>query len=114
PSFGQNLKFLWDYQLNHMYWRYFGWNFIGRQSDVPHAGVLWPWEKKLDVPAPMAQSKARNQFFLLPLLLGVAGLFFQIRRNKKDGWVLLLLFFFTGMAIVLYLNQPPVEPRERD
>ncbi len=114
PSFSQNLSFLWHYQLNHMYWRYFGWNFIGRQSDVPHAGVLWPWEKKSEVPSPIAQSKARNQFFLLPLLLGVLGLFFQFRRKNADGWVVLLLFFFTGIAIVLYLNQPPVEPRERD
>ncbi|WP_242693091.1 DUF2723 domain-containing protein [Sabulibacter ruber] len=114
PSFGQNLRFLWDYQLNHMYWRYFGWNFIGRESDVQHAGVLWPWEKKTDVPAPLSESKSRNQFFLLPLLLGVLGLFLQFRRRFTDGWVVLLLFFFTGIAIVLYLNQPPVEPRERD
>ncbi|WP_240336855.1 DUF3098 domain-containing protein [Rufibacter psychrotolerans] len=114
PTFGQNLSFLWHYQLNHMYWRYFGWNFVGRESDVQHAGVLWPWEKKSDAPSPLAESKARNQFFLLPLLLGVLELFFQFRRKSTDGWVVLLLFFFTGMAIVLYLNQPPVEPRERD
>ncbi|KAA6437867.1 DUF2723 domain-containing protein [Rufibacter glacialis] len=114
PTWGQNLRFLWHYQLNHMYWRYFGWNFIGRQGDGLHAGVLWPWEKKTDVPAPLAQSKARNQFFLLPLLLGVLGLFFQFRRKSADAWVVLLLFIFAGVAIVLYLNQPPVEPRERD
>ncbi|MBA9076734.1 DUF3098 domain-containing protein [Rufibacter quisquiliarum] len=114
PSFPQNLSFLWNYQLGHMYWRYFGWNFIGRESEVQHAGVLWPWEKKNDLPQPMASSKYRNQFFLLPFLLGVFGLFFQFRRQNRDAWVMLLLFFFTGMAIVLYLNQPPVEPRERD
>ncbi|MBC3539299.1 DUF3098 domain-containing protein [Rufibacter sediminis] len=114
PGFGENLRFLWNYQLNHMYWRYFGWNFIGRQSEVQGAGVLWPWEQKTDVPSPIRESKARNQFFLLPLLLGVLGLFFQFRRKSSDAWVVLLLFFFTGIAIVLYLNQPPVEPRERD
>ncbi|RNI24516.1 glycosyltransferase family 117 protein [Rufibacter latericius] len=114
PTFGQNLSFLWNYQLNHMYWRYFGWNFIGRQSEVQGAGVLWPWETKTNVPPVLAQSKYRNQFFLLPLLLGVLGLFSQFRRKSTDVWVVLLLFFFTGLAIVLYLNQPPVEPRERD
>ncbi|RNI31950.1 DUF3098 domain-containing protein [Rufibacter immobilis] len=114
PTFGQNLSFLWHYQLGHMYWRYFGWNFIGREHDTQHAGVLWPWERKHDVPAPLSSSKARNQFFLLPLLLGVSGLFFQFRRQTSDAWTVALLFFFTGIAIVLYLNQPPVEPRERD
>ncbi|WP_246850341.1 DUF3098 domain-containing protein [Rufibacter roseolus] len=114
PSFGQNLGFLWNYQLNHMYWRYFGWNFVGRESEVQGAGVLWPWEKKSEAPSPIAQSKARNQFYMLPLLLGVLGLIFQFRRQNKDGWTVLLLFLFTGVAIVVYLNQPPVEPRERD
>jgi hypothetical protein len=114
PSFGQNLSFLWNYQLNHMYWRYFGWNFVGREHDTQHAGVLWPWKQQHDVPAPLSTSKARNQFYLLPLLLGVFGLFFQFKRKNADAWTLLLLFFFTGVAIVLYLNQPPVEPRERD
>ncbi|QHL89354.1 DUF2723 domain-containing protein [Nibribacter ruber] len=114
PTFGQNLSFLWNYQLGHMYWRYFGWNFVGREHDTQHAGVLWPWEQQHDVPAPLSTSKARNQFFLLPLLLGVFGLFFQFKRKNTDAWVVLLLFFFTGVAIVLYLNQPPVEPRERD
>ncbi|WP_246853493.1 DUF3098 domain-containing protein [Rufibacter aurantiacus] len=114
PTFGQNLGFLWNYQLNHMYWRYFGWNFVGRESEVQGAGVLWPWEKKSDAPSPIAQSKARNQFYMLPLVLGVLGLIFQFRRQNKDGWTVLLLFVFTGVAIVVYLNQPPVEPRERD
>ncbi len=114
PSFGQNLSFLWKYQLGHMYWRYFGWNFIGRESEVQGAGVLWPWKQKQDVPEPMASSKYRNQFFQLPFLLGVLGLIFQFRRQNRDAWVVALLFFFTGIAIVLYLNQPPIEPRERD
>ncbi|WP_225986360.1 DUF3098 domain-containing protein [Rufibacter sp. LB8] len=114
PTFGQNLSFLWNYQLGHMYWRYFGWNFIGRESDVMHAGVLWPWEGEQEVPEPMASSPYRNQFFMLPFLLGVFGLYFQFRRKTTDARVVLLLFFFTGVAIVLYLNQPPLEPRERD
>ncbi|WP_345163882.1 protein O-mannosyl-transferase family [Nibribacter koreensis] len=114
PNFGQNLTFLWNYQLGHMYWRYFGWNFIGREHDTQHAGVLWPWEQKHDVPAPLSVSKARNQFYLLPLLLGVFGLFSQFKCKTADAWTVLLLFFFTGVAIVVYLNQPPVEPRERD
>jgi hypothetical protein len=102
------------YQINHMYMRYFMWNFAGRESDIQHAGWLAPWDITKDVPDEFANNKARNNFFMLPLLLGIVGLLFHYSKNKKDFYVLLLLYFLTGIALVLYLNSPPVEPRERD
>ncbi|UYZ64968.1 glycosyltransferase family 117 protein [Hymenobacter weizhouensis] len=114
PSMAQNLGFLWQYQLGHMFWRYFGWNFVGRQSDVQHAGVLWPWQTKSGLPAGLANNPARNALLGLPLLLGLAGLGWQARRNRPQAGMVALLFLLTGVAIVLYLNQPPQEPRERD
>ncbi len=114
PTMGQNLSFLFNYQLGHMYWRYFLWNFVGRDSDVQQSGVLWPVERTDNLPARVANSKARNNFFMLPLILGLIGLFFQVRKDEKNAFIVGLLFFFTGIAIALYLNQPPIEPRERD
>ncbi|MBF8961670.1 DUF2723 domain-containing protein [Pontibacter sp. FD36] len=114
PTFGQNLSFLLRYQLGHMYWRYFLWNFVGRESDVQQAGVLWFGKPTDGVPDRVANSKARNTFYLLPLVFGIIGLIFQIRKNERDAFIVGLLFFFTGIAIALYLNQPPIEPRERD
>ncbi|MCB2409619.1 glycosyltransferase family 117 protein [Hymenobacter lucidus] len=114
PTMVQNLAFLVKYQLGHMYWRYFLWNFVGRESDVQHAGVLWPTAGKSGLPVELANNKARNNFYALPLLLGVLGLFFQVKRDKHNALVVGLLFLLTGVAIVLYLNQPPTEPRERD
>jgi hypothetical protein len=114
PTFGQNLSFLLRYQLGHMYWRYFLWNFVGRESDVQQAGVLWFGKPTEGVPDRVANSKARNTFYLLPLIIGIIGLIYQIRKNERDAFVVGLLFFFTGIAIALYLNQPPIEPRERD
>ncbi|MDB5263562.1 MAG: glycosyltransferase, partial [Adhaeribacter sp.] len=114
PTMGENLSFLMKYQLGHMYWRYFLWNFVGRDSDVQNAGVLWPAESNQGLPERVAESRARNNFYMLPLLLGMAGLIFQLRRNQRDAFVVGLIFLFTGLAIALYLNQPPVEPRERD
>jgi len=113
-TLGQNLAFLLRYQLGHMYGRYFLWNFVGRDSDVQHAGVNWPWEKSTDLPYELARNKARNNYFLLPLLFGLAGCIFHFRRNKSSAQVILILFLFTGLAIAFYLNQPPLEPRERD
>jgi len=115
PTMIDNLTFLFKYQIGHMYLRYFGWNFIGRKSDFQDAGILGPgdWFDK-DIPYSIASNKARNNFFLLPLIAGLVGFFYHISRRRKDGLIVGLLFFFTGIAIVLYLNQPPVEPRERD
>jgi len=114
PTFGQNLSFLLRYQLGHMYWRYFLWNFVGRESDVQNAGVLWFGKDDPNAPARVLESEARNSFYLLPLLVGILGLIYQLRKKERDAFVVGLLFFFTGIAIALYLNQPPVEPRERD
>ncbi len=118
PTFGENMSFLFGYQLNHMYWRYFLWNFVGRDGDVQQSGVLWPGEDSKAVraalPERVAESKARNNFWALPLLLGILGLIYQIRKDDRDALIVGLLFFFTGIAIALYLNQPPIEPRERD
>ncbi len=114
PNFIDNLKFLFRYQVGHMYMRYFLWNFAGRESDIQHADWLAPWEVLKEVPEEFANNKARNNFFMLPLILGIIGMFFQYNKKQKDFYVLLLLFFLTGIALVLYLNSPPVEPRERD
>lgn len=114
PSFGQNLSFLLRYQLGHMYWRYFLWNFAGRESDVQQAGVLWFAKNENGLPDRVANSAARNCFYLLPLLVGLLGLIYHARKNERDAFIIGLLFFFTGIAIALYLNQPPIEPRERD
>jgi hypothetical protein len=114
PTMGQNFSFLFNYQMGHMFWRYFGWNFVGREGDIQQSGVLWPWEGNDGLPERVAESKARNNFYMLPLALGILGLIFQIRRKQRDAFIVGLLFFFTGIAIVIYLNQPPIEPRERD
>ncbi|GAB3816342.1 glycosyltransferase family 117 protein [Pontibacter rugosus] len=114
PTFAQNLSFLLNYQLGHMYWRYFLWNFVGREGDVQHAGALWFRGDDSGIPAVILQNKARNCFYMLPLLLGILGLLFHARKREQDAVVVGLIFFFTGIAIALYLNQPPAEPRERD
>jgi tetratricopeptide (TPR) repeat protein len=114
PNFVDNIEFMLKYQIGIMYLRYFMWNFAGRESDIQHAGWLAPTDAFDDVPAELAKNKARNNYFMLPLLLGLVGMFFHFGRNKKDFWVLVLLFILTGVALVVYLNSPPVEPRERD
>lgn len=114
PTFGQNMSYLLNYQLGFMYWRYFLWNFVGRESDVQNAGVLWLGKNDPNAPKRVLESKARNCFYLLPLLVGILGLIYQVRKHERDAFVIGLLFFFTGIAIALYLNQPPTEPRERD
>lgn len=128
PTMGDNIKFFVTYQINYMYWRYFLWNFAGRQNDVQGSsnnvqagnwisGIL-PFDNMRLGPQdnlpPSMNSKAKNKFYLLPLILGLVGLFYHFRRLKTDAWVVLLLFFFTGLAIVFYLNQTPLQPRERD
>lgn len=115
PTMGQNLSFLFRYQMGHQFWRYFLWNYVGRESDIQQSGGLWPWNaSNAGVPERMADSKARNNFYAIPLILGLVGLFYQSRRDSRNAFIVGLLFVFTGLAIVVYLNQPPIEPRERD
>jgi len=115
PTMGQNLGFLFRYQIGHMFWRYFGWNYIGRDSDVQQAGVITPFSPpKSTLPDRIGGSFAHNNFYAIPLILGLIGLFVQVRRRGHDALIVGLLFLFTGIAIVVYLNQPPLEPRERD
>ena len=131
PTFGENLRYFINYQVGHMYFRYFMWNFTGRQNDIQgHGGILHGnWisgikfidEMRLgqqdNLPDRFANNKGRNTYYFLPLLLGLAGIFFQYNRSnqgKKDFLVVFLLFFMTGLAIIIYLNQYPFQPRERD
>ena len=130
PTFGTNLKFFFDYQMNWMYWRYFMWNFVGRQNDIhsPSPGDLFygNWESGIgfvdefrlgdqsDAPDVLAHNKGKNHYYFLPLLLGLLGLFFQFDRDRRGCWLTFLMFFMTGIAIVLYLNQSPFQVRERD
>jgi hypothetical protein len=129
PTFAQNLTFFFKYQLGFMYFRYFAWNFIGRTSDVQGQGKPASeggWKSGLDfvdeprlgtqhdLPPVMANNKANNSFYFLPLILGLLGLVFQLSRSKKDFTVVMLFFIFTGIAIIIFLNQYTNEPRERD
>ena len=137
PTFGENLKFFFSYQVNFMYWRYFMWNFAGRQNDLQSSGELikgnWisgiPFidnallgdQSKL--PSDLRENKGHNVYYFLPLILGLVAIFWQLskRTNQgktKEGYrsfaIVFLLFFLTGLAIVVYLNQTPYQPRERD
>ncbi len=110
PTFIHNLKFLIQYQLGHMYWRYLMWNFGGRVSDIQHDGWLKPWESA----NAEIENNARNQYWMLPFLMGVIGFVFQYKHDKKAFATTLLFFLITGVILSLYLNSPPQEPRERD
>ncbi|NQY66159.1 MAG: DUF2723 domain-containing protein [Flavobacteriales bacterium] len=128
PTFAENLTFFFKYQIGHMYLRYFAWNYVGRQNDLQGhvefgkgnwiSGVDFIDEALVGpqdlLPPELANNKAKNKFYFLPLLLGILGILVQFSKNWKDGFVVLLLFFFTGLAIVIYLNQYPFQPRERD
>ncbi|NDW13309.1 DUF2723 domain-containing protein [Bacteroides sp. 214] len=131
PTQWENIKFFFSYQLNFMYWRYFMWNFVGRQNDLQSLGEIEKgnWITGIKVidnllvgdqdllPTVLKENKGRNVFYGLPLLLGIIGLFWQAYRGKRgvqQFWVVFFLFFMTGIAIVLYLNQTPTQPRERD
>ncbi len=131
PTFWENIKFFWSYQVNFMYWRYFMWNFSGRQNDIQSHGELihGNWITGIPVvdnlmlgdqdllPDTLKANKGHNKYFMLPFILGLAGLFFQLGRGKEGlqgFWIVMLLFFMTGLAIVIYLNQTPLQPRERD
>ncbi|MDD4991783.1 MAG: DUF2723 domain-containing protein [Paludibacter sp.] len=131
PTFGENLRFFFDYQVKFMYWRYFLWNFAGRQNDMQGYGEIdrGNWITGIgfidnmlvgdqkNLPSELRDNKGHNTYFMLPLLLGILGMIFLIYggKNGVEGfWVSGLLFLLTGLAIVLYLNQSPYQPRERD
>ena len=143
PTFAQNITFFHRYQMGWMYWRYFMWNFAGRQNDIQGhhfddntglQGVHYPtvnvtdgnWicgidyvdEARLgsqkDLPDTLANNKAHNRYYMLPLLLGMLGLIYHCIKNRKDAFVVFIMFFMTGLAIAIYLNMPPRQPRERD
>ncbi len=128
PSFADNIEWLFTYQMGFMYWRYFMWNFSGKQNDVQGGGNIRDgnWITGISfidnlrlgdqgqLPESIKDTKATNKLFLLPFLLGVLGCVFQFFRDRRDWVVSFLLFFFTGLAVVLYLNQAGNQPRERD
>lgn len=128
PSFSENLRFFFSYQVGHMYLRYLMWNFSGRQNDIQgHGSILegnWisgiPFIDNLrlgpqnNLPESMASNPGYNRYYLLPFLLGVIGFLYQLKRRPNDALVVGLLFFMTGLAIIIYLNQTPFQPRERD
>ena len=128
PSLLKNIYYLFDYQIGYMYWRYFMWNFTGRQDDIQgkmdlHGNWISGFDSidkyLLDIsqdnlPSDVVNNKARNTYYFLPLLLGLIGLFFLFNRDKKLFWTMLVFFLFTGIAIQVYTNVRPFEPRERD
>ena len=131
PTQWENIKFFFTYQLNWMYWRYFMWNFAGRQNDLQGDGGIekgnwitgigfidnWLVGDQTLLPQELKDNKGHNVFYCLPLLLGIIGLLWQAYRGQKgiqQFWIVFFLFFMTGIAIVLYLNQTPSQPRERD
>ncbi len=134
PTFSENMQFFFSYQINFMYWRYFMWNFTGRQNDIQGHGN----DRKSDMvlkgnwlsgvpfvddahlgnqatkPESLKHNEGRNTFYFLPLILGIIGMVFHFARHRQDAWIVMLLFFMTGIAITIYLNQTPYQPRERD
>jgi MFS family permease len=114
PTFSQNLYYMLKHQIGTMYMRYFMWNFAGRESDEQGADWLGAsqWFKK--VPTEVANNGGRNNYFMIPFILGLIGMFYQFTKDTKNFAVVALLFVMLGVAIVIYLNSPPVEPRERD
>ncbi len=128
PSFSDNMKFMFEFQFGYMYWRYFMWNFTGRQNDVQGqldnlngnwlSGIKfideWHLGSQENLPSDVLENKARNTYYFLPLILGIIGLLFHFMNDKKNFWVLLVFFLFTGLALKVYLNERPFEPRERD
>ncbi len=130
PDFAYNIAYFRHYQLRYMYWRYFMWNFAGRQNSDQGTGI---WDKKdgnwisgidaLDegrtykndlAPATIMENPGRNTYYFIPLLLGMIGMVFHFGKSRKDFLALLMLFVTTGLGIIIYSNQPPIEPRERD
>jgi hypothetical protein len=128
PSFGNNLRFFFRYQVGYMYLRYFMWDFVGRQNDVEGNGNVMDgnWISGISfidnarlgdqakMPTDMLTNPARNTYFFLPLIAGIIGLVWQYKRHRKGFWLVMLFFIMTGLAIIAYLNQSPNQPRERD
>jgi len=129
PTFGDNIHFFFHYQIGFMFLRYFMWDFCGRQNDLqgrdPDDNLNGNWITGIpaldnlrapqeNMPAELTNNKARNAMYGLPLILGLIGMFFQFFKDKRNALVVATLFIFTGLAIILYLNQPPYQPRERD
>ena len=127
PSVWQNIQYMFEFQFGYMYWRYFMWNFTGKTNDVQGrydengnwlSGIgfidSWRLGSQDNLPSDIADNKARNTYFFLPLILGIIGLIFQISKNPKQFWVLLIYFLFTGLAIQFYTNPSIFQPRERD
>lgn len=129
PSSADNLRFFYNYQVKQMWWRYFCWNYIGRQNDVQNLqgeannGNWLSGVKAIDkmwfgdndkLPKGLCDNRARNELYFLPFLLGLLGLFFHYKHDPRNTFIVGLLFFFTGLAIVIYLNNTPLQPRERD
>ncbi len=130
PTMADNLSFFFRYQIGWMYWRYFMWNFAGRQNGDQG---FFPWDLKRghwlsgipfldsarlynqsELPSSMKEDEGRNRYFLIPFVLGLIGLFFHFKKKRNDALAMLALFFITGIGIIIYSNQPPNEPRERD
>ncbi|MGC1205188.1 MAG: DUF2723 domain-containing protein [Flavobacteriaceae bacterium] len=128
PSLASNIVYMFEYQLGYMYWRYFMWNFSGRQDDIQgrydnHGNwitgikLIDEWHlgySQDNLPSDIKNNKARNTYYLLPLILGLVGFFFLFNKDKKTFWTMLVFFLFTGIAIQVYTNVRPFEPRERD
>lgn len=129
PTSADNVKFFLDYQVNWMFWRYFMWNYAGRQNDMQgqgeaHNGNWISGVKVVDkflgkgdidaMPEAYRDSKSRNQYYFLPFILGVVGLVYHFKKDKKGAGIVTMLFFFTGLAVQLYINNTPLQPRERD
>lgn len=129
PGFGNNLQFMFNYQIKWMYLRYFGWNFIGRESDIQGHGQplnghtitgisfldeLFLGYPQNNLPKEIAENKGRNKYYMLPFIFGLIGLVFHFYKDRKGFWAVLTLFLFTGLMIVFHNNAPPIQPRERD
>ncbi|MDE6507346.1 MAG: DUF2723 domain-containing protein [Alistipes sp.] len=129
PTFGENLSYFFNYQLSYMYWRYFLWNFVGRQSDIqPSASTITDgnWLSGIrfideaflgpqdDLPREIAENRGRNTYYFLPFILGLIGLVYQLNRDQRNFSIVMWLFIMTGIALVVYFNSSPGEPRERD
>ncbi len=128
PTFAHNIRFFLDHQVFFMYFRYLMWNFSGRQNDIQGHGEVtngnwisgipllnsWRAGTQNNLPEHLANNPGRNKYYMLPLILGILGLLWQYKNNKESAFTVLLFFFMTGLAIIIYLNQTPLQPRERD